>query len=327
MIGRHSYSALSGWSRTALVAALALMLSACANPLKPAPETGLAGGLQPTYSRVSPDDHLAGVPDELLFPKELPEMSVSQKEQLGDLMLRRGNLPGAFVQYEKCLAEAPGNPRLRYKKGLALLAGERFDEASRELESLVREQPDFSRAHEALGRAHFGRQAYTPAETHLREALRLDPDLWTAANLLGNILDYRRQYPQAVEAYRQALRVKPENGRLHNNLGVSLMLDHRYPEAAAALRQALRLGPTDPRLFNNLGMALAGAGDYTGALEAFRRGGTEANAYNNLGCVYLNQKKYAEAAACFEKAIAASPTFYVKASENLRQAKSNLARQ
>jgi tetratricopeptide (TPR) repeat protein len=62
-------------------------------------------------------------------------------------------------------------------------------------------------------------------------------------------------------------------------------------------------------------------------LEAFRRGGTEASAFNNLGCIYLGQGKYAEAEAHFEKAIALSPTFYVKASENLRQARAYLAQQ
>jgi tetratricopeptide (TPR) repeat protein len=62
-------------------------------------------------------------------------------------------------------------------------------------------------------------------------------------------------------------------------------------------------------------------GNYQEALEAFRKGGGEAEAYNNLGCIYLKQKKYKEAIRCFEKAIQLKPTFYTKASENLRKAR------
>ncbi len=42
-----------------------------------------------------------------------------------------------------------------------------------------------------------------------------------------------------------------------------------------------------------------------------------AKAYNNLGIAFLEERKYARASRCFEKAIETQPTFYEKAKENL----------
>ena len=69
-----------------------------------------------------------------------------------------------------------------------------------------------------------------------------------------------------------------------------------------------------------MGLAYGAMGQMDMAFRAFRKGGTIAQAYNNLGCVYLNQSQFALAVECFEKAIALSPQFYGKASENLRNA-------
>jgi tetratricopeptide (TPR) repeat protein len=70
-----------------------------------------------------------------------------------------------------------------------------------------------------------------------------------------------------------------------------------------------------------LGLVLARLERYQQAFEAFRQESNEAQAYNNLGCVYLNEGKYKKAISCFEKAIAVSPGFYVKANQNLKKAR------
>ena len=57
------------------------------------------------------------------------------------------------------------------------------------------------------------------------------------------------------------------------------------------------------------------------AMEAFKKGGDESKAYNNMGFVYLKMGERDKAIRCFEKAIKMRPTFYLKASENLKRAK------
>jgi Flp pilus assembly protein TadD len=78
-------------------------------------------------------------------------------------------------------------------------------------------------------------------------------------------------------------------------------------------------------VFNNLGLALAGQGRFPQAYSAFLQGGSEASACNNMGYVFFSRGDYRQAVDYFEKAIAASPTFYVKAGENLQRAKTRLS--
>ena len=58
--------------------------------------------------------------DEIL-DKKLPEMTGDEYERLGDTLLSRGKLHIAFMQYERSLKQNPGNLRVEYKKGLALI--------------------------------------------------------------------------------------------------------------------------------------------------------------------------------------------------------------
>jgi tetratricopeptide (TPR) repeat protein len=75
------------------------------------------------------------------------------------------------------------------------------------------------------------------------------------------------------------------------------------------------------KVYNNLGVALAHLGYHEAAFEAFKKAGGKAQAYNNLGCIYMKEKRFDEAIEYFEKAMAIEPTYYVKASENLKRAK------
>jgi tetratricopeptide (TPR) repeat protein len=96
-----------------------------------------------------------------------------------------------------------------------------------------------------------------------------------------------------------------------------------HEEAIEAFTEALRHTTAYPKIYNNLGLVLSKIGRYQSALQAFSGGGDEAQAYNNLGCVYLQKGERAKAIRAFEKAIEGRPTFYIKASENLKRARMN----
>jgi tetratricopeptide (TPR) repeat protein len=70
-----------------------------------------------------------------------------------------------------------------------------------------------------------------------------------------------------------------------------------------------------------LALALSKLGRFQEAFEAFKNGKDEATAYNNIGYLYLTAGKYDEAIKSFEKAIEINPRFYVKAHENMKEAK------
>jgi Tfp pilus assembly protein PilF len=95
----------------------------------------------------------------------------------------------------------------------------------------------------------------------------------------------------------------------------------KYEKAVQAFNEALKIDKSDVKIYNNLGMALSKLGRYELAMEAFKKCGDESKAYNNIGFVYLKMGERDKAIRSFEKAIESRPTFYLKASENLKKAK------
>lgn len=270
-------------------------------------------------SEANQDDHIP--------LKELPDITGDEYERFGDAFLSKGKNFQAYVQYEKSLKIKPGNCRVEYKMGLALLLGGKQDDAIEKFKAVTKKDPEFAPAYEGLGWAYFEKRDYTLAEGQFRKGIALNHKLWRSYNFLGNIYDSRREYDRAAVEYLSAISAAPDNGFLYNNLGVSYTMAGKNQIAVEVFRKAIEKKFRDPRVFNNLGLALANLGRYDEALEALKKGGNEAQAYNNMGCIYLDKGEYAEAVQSFEKAIALEPGYYAKAAENLKKAKTLAVKQ
>jgi tetratricopeptide (TPR) repeat protein len=253
--------------------------------------------------------------------RTLPEMTADEYERLGDALLRKGNLHIAYLQYERSLQRNPDNVRVECKKGLALLAGKKYDHAIKQFETVLKKKRGYVPAFEGLGRAYFYKKDYVEAEKYFRLAVKLNPKLWKAHNYMGNIYDFQKKHETAIGEYKSAIAVNPKAGFVYNNLGVSYSMAGQYRQAAEAFKKAIEFKYATPKVYNNLGITLSNLKRYNQAMEAFRKGGTEAQAYNNLGVVYLKQGKFEQASDCFEKAIRIDPKFYIIANENLKKAR------
>lgn len=271
---------------------------------------------------------LAQAQQDVFVPdKQLPDMTSDEIEALGDSLLNQGKPALAYVQYEKALKLKPDNVRIIYKQGLAFQVAGKNDDAIVQFNQVVKKDPKFDPAYEGLGRVYFQKKDYANAELNFRKAVDLNHKRWMSYNYLGSIYDFKQDYEQAIVEYTSALSVRNDQGFIYNNLGVSCLLAGRNQEAVDAFNKAMEKNFRENRVYNNKALALANLGRYDEALDAFRLGGGEAHAYNNLGCIYLEKGKYEEAIGCFEKAIAVSPSFYVKAGENLKKAKALAAKQ
>src|SRR5208337_3971621 len=115
-----------------------------------------------------------------------------------------------------------------------------------------------------------------------KKAIALRPDSWDGYNQLGGFLYDHQRYDEAVAQYRHAIELTPDNAALYLNLGAvySDMGDKHYPEAEQMLRKSLALEPSY-------------------------------GAYANLGHLYIQQQKFAEAAAATEKAVQLNDKDYV----------------
>ena len=146
-------------------------------------------------------------------------------------------------------------------------------------------------------------------------------------NFLGNIYDHKKEYEKAILEYTSAIAVKPDQGLLYNNLGVSCLLAGHNQAAVDAFGKAVERTTAKAGCSTTWLWPMRIFGHYDDATDAFRKAGGEAHAYNNMGCIYLEKGNYLEAVRCFERAIALEPSFYAKASDNLKKAKTLAAKQ
>ncbi len=245
------------------------------------------------------------------------EMSYEDFERLGDAHFQQGNLQMAKVQYEKVLTEAPERVNARYKLAVIYLESGKSQEAHAQFHRILDYDMNFAPAYEGMGRALLKMEKDVEAEREFQAALLYDSDLWTSTNYLGIVADRRHAHKDAIRMYEVALEKKAGNPAILNNLGMAYYLDKQYENAVRAFQQALKGGTNNKKIANNLGLALTKLGHYDLAYDAYTRGMDPAMAFNNLGVAFMEEKQYARASRCFEKALEAQPTFYEKAKENL----------
>jgi len=245
------------------------------------------------------------------------EMTNEDFEKLGDAHLQQGNLQLAKVQYEKVLNVAPERILARYKLAVIYLEQGNSQEAHDQFHQILDYDLNFAPAYEGMGRALLKMEKDREAEQEFQAALLYDSELWTSTNYLGIVADRRHAHKDAIRMYEVALEKKVGNPAILNNLGMAYYLDQQYENAVRTYQDALKSGGNNSKIANNLGLALTKLGHYDLAYDAYTRGMEPAKAYNNLGVAFLEERQFARASRCFEKAIETQPTFYEKAKENL----------
>ena len=169
--------------------------------------------------------------------------------------------------------------------------------------------PQFADAHELMARIWRDWGQPDSGLGHAHRAMAFAPRSASARNTLGTILDALGRTDEARQAYTAAIALDPGAGWALNNLCYlefrlgRLLEARRYCEAALVVSPALRAAQ------NNLALAYAASGDMVEAAEAFRAAGDEAEAHYNVGIVHLAERRYAEAALAFERAIKARPAY------------------
>jgi Tfp pilus assembly protein PilF len=161
----------------------------------------------------------------------------------------------------------------------------------------------------AYGRTLEKRGAPDQARTSYLEALKLDPGRADACARLGVLYDQQCKFDEAVHWHRKAVTAQPKNPDFLCNQGYSLYLQGNLIEAEKSLRQCLALAPEHARGHNNLGMVLARTERRAEALAEFHRAGCdEADSQINLAYALTLERRWAEAQACYERALAANPS-------------------
>jgi Flp pilus assembly protein TadD len=141
---------------------------------------------------------------------------------------------------------------------------------------------------------------------------------WRAWNARGVLADLTEDWATADESYARAQQLAPNEAGVVNNRGWSMLLRGDWAAAIPFFDQAAELDDKSTRIANNLELAKAAlAAD----LPQRRAGETErdwAVRLNDAGVAAALLGEKQRAIAAFTQALEASPTWYGRASNNLK---------
>jgi tetratricopeptide (TPR) repeat protein len=190
-----------------------------------------------------------------------------------------------------------------------------FAEAARAYGDAAVLVPSSGYAHFWKANAHYELKEYAEAEKGFAMALAQGFKPFEIYKVRWYMFYDQQNYDAAIADLNKALEVEPRNTLLLNGLGDSLRLKKMYPQAIAAYKRSVTAAPKDGDPHFYLARIYAETGDpinqTTAAEEAIRRGTRLlGETYYLLADGLQRQKKWSEAVAAYEKAIAAAPLKY-----------------
>jgi tetratricopeptide (TPR) repeat protein/predicted Ser/Thr protein kinase len=178
----------------------------------------------------------------------------------------------ATAAARSALRLGPTLSQVRVTLGLIAIGTGRYEEAVRELTSVLSQDPSNADAYRELGRAYDALGDTPKAEATLKTAVSARPGDWLAYNSLGAFYFRHQQYTDAAAQFERVVALTPDNARGYSNLGSVYATLRQWDRAFPALERATALGPTGER-------------------------------FSNLGTAYFRQSRFADAAKAFERAI------------------------
>jgi TolB-like protein/Flp pilus assembly protein TadD len=140
----------------------------------------------------------------------LDESLAEGHAELGWLLSRQGDLPGAMRRLERALELNPG----------------------------------LTEAHTTLGRICYCLERHAEAQAAMLRALSLDPLSMIIHTAVGDACYYAREYAKSVPYYRRAIELDPRFDGAHTDLARSLEALGQFGEALAEYEEARRLAGT-----------------------------------------------------------------------------------
>jgi protein O-GlcNAc transferase len=228
---------------------------------------------------------------------------------------------------ERALALRALYPEALCNRGHACCALDRPDEGLADYDRAISLAPGFFDAHVGRAKTLSRLRRYREALASCERALELDARSVDAWCLRGSILLLLKRPEEALAAFDRALALSPDSPEALNNRGTALRDLRRSSEALDSYEQALRLRPQFAEVWCNAANLSMDAGKYEQALGRCDRALSiqpdSLDALNLRGTALRVLRRYEEAAATYEKILAASPLFG-QAQSHLLGARANL---
>ncbi len=183
-----------------------------------------------------------------------------QDASIGEAALNAGNPDVALRLADDTLVHSPNDAGALTRRGTALTALGRLDEARENLRRAVSLEPHNIDARLALGRVQLPVDPLA-AEESFQEVIRHDGQNAAALNDLGIARDLQGRHTEAVGAYRAAISAAPEMTAARVNLALCLAILGQGQEAIGLLRPLAEQPGATRKVKEDYAAVLAMTGD------------------------------------------------------------------
>jgi len=227
------------------------------------------------------------------------------------------NFARALSSFEQALAIDPGLGEARASLALALWRsyGETHEagfveRALAEAQEAVRRGPELPEAQVALGVVQLGRGRSVDALACFDRARALAPADDQIPLRIAAAYASLGRHADAEKMYDAAIALRPNHWANYNAAGAHFLRRGDLERARAMFERVVELRPESDVGYNNLATVHLMAGEPLAAeplLRAALRIQPDAAGHANLGFVFYSTGRFADAAAAFQKAVAANP--------------------
>jgi tetratricopeptide (TPR) repeat protein len=218
---------------------------------------------------------------------------------LGNVLLKSGEVDRAILAYRRALEYAPKHPETRFNLALALERSGKRPEAVATLAQMGSVAPDVVRERARMEAMIGGLEA-----DRAMDLARGSSDTELIVSVASG---FRRagELEKSLALLDRAVDLDPHQATLRLDRGVVRQAMGRTSEAAADYEEAAKLDPSLADARFNLGVLAEEKGQYVSALEQYRAAlkidPALAGAHNNIGTLYLKVGQPAKAVECFRR--------------------------
>jgi predicted TPR repeat methyltransferase len=142
----------------------------------------------------------------------------SWHNNLGNVLLDRGEVDAALVAYTRCTELDPGNYEVLNNLGVLLVKRKRYAEAEETLKRALAKNADFSSAHTNLASLYYDQKRIHEGHEHIAAVLALAPADPAARKLLGMLYASLGRLEDAATIFREWLQHEPGSAQAQHHL-------------------------------------------------------------------------------------------------------------
>ena len=224
------------------------------------------------------------------------------------------DVDSAIAQFRQALSLDPGYAGASARLGLAFFKKYQLskdpslvEEARSACAHALTLSPRSAQGNVCLGVIHHGTGQYQAAVSDFQMAIETDPNDDEAYRGLASAFVELGRMQDAENTYKKAISIRPQYASGYGQLAHLYRREGKYAMAIAEFKKAIELAPNDARLWSSLGADYYFAGDYDRCIDALQKAISirpSYQAYSNLGQSYLALRRFPEAIASLEQAVA-----------------------